>query len=57
MRLAPTERMELIALRARGLYADVCAELERTDPYNRERCLLLRNVADALDEFTRGCGP
>ena len=37
--------------RARGLYADVCDELERADPEDNEYCLLLSNCAGDLDSF------
>lgn len=53
--IEPSERIELIVLRARGLYLDVCDELERTDPDDVVSCLLLSDAADALDVFVRGC--
>jgi len=48
------ERIDLIVLRARGLYADVCDELDLTDPEDNARCLALSNIADALCEFISG---
>ena len=47
-------RIALIVLRARGLYEDVCDELELTDPDDDRRCLALSDIADALCEFIGG---
>ena len=46
--------LDVLTLRARGLYADVCCELDCADQDHNEYCLLLSNFADALDDFFLG---
>jgi hypothetical protein len=46
--------VSLILMRAQGLYADACDELERTDQDDNKYCLLLSNLADSLDDFISG---
>lgn len=53
-RLTRLTRLTLILVRARGLYADVCDELDRTDPESDEYCLLLSNGADDLASLISG---
>jgi hypothetical protein len=48
------ERRLLILMRTRGLYADLCDELEHADQEDNEYCLLLSNCADDLDGFISG---
>lgn len=44
-------RLYLIGLRAKGMLSDVRDELERTDPDDNQRCLLLSNFADDIESF------
>ena len=46
--------ISLILLRARGLCEDVRDELELIDPDDNERCLVVSNFADAIEEFLEG---
>jgi len=48
------KRTALFMLRVRGVYADVCEELERIDPDENERCLICSDFADAIEEFVEG---
>ena len=48
------KRTALFMLRVRGVYADVCQELERIDPDENERCLICSDFADAIEEFVEG---
>ncbi len=48
------EQPLLFLIRVRGLYADVCEELDHTDQENDAYCLLLSNLADDLAGFISG---
>ncbi|MEI7827897.1 MAG: hypothetical protein WCI87_08925 [Euryarchaeota archaeon] len=48
------QRLILILLRARGLYADLCDELDRADQEDDDYCLLLSNGADDLSSLISG---
>lgn len=41
----------LLLLRVRGVYADICEALERSDPDDNARCLALSNFADDIAGF------
>jgi|GEM_PF-1802589 len=47
-------RVLLILMRARGLYADLCDELECADQDGNQYCLLLSNGADDLASLISG---
>jgi|GEM_PF-4129699 len=49
--ITQTERPDLITSRARVLCRYVCRELDGADQDNNEYCLLLSNLADAIDGF------
>jgi hypothetical protein len=46
--------LDLLTLRARGLYADVCCELNCVDQDDNDYCTLLKNFADAIAAFIAG---
>jgi len=49
--------ISLILLRARGLCEDVRDELERTDPDDNERCLVLSDFVDDIARFIAAYDP
>jgi hypothetical protein len=49
-----TSSLDLLNIRASGLYQDVRGELDRADQDNNEYCLLLSNFADAIHDFVLG---
>ncbi len=49
-KLTENRRMLLLS-RVRGVYADVCNELEQADPDDNAWCLALSNLADDIAGF------